>query len=220
MAKKRIDVTMLIDRSGSTGDCPDGGNVTFAKLMENAIDDFIKDQQKYDDSCLTVYTFHSTGTFQNEFLEKEFKDITEPIKIIPAHMTALIDAWCLVIDETGKRLSAKAEHERPNEVLLIIVTDGKENDSREFSEEQLKKRIELQENTYNWKFSYFGANQVAKDVATKFGITRGQTMSYTPDKNGTYAASTAFCQTMSSIRTDSYVAKDINQEDILKSTES
>jgi hypothetical protein len=50
----------------------------------------------------------------------------------PRGRTALLDAIGRTIDSTGARLAALLEQDRPDHVLLVIITDGLENASTDF----------------------------------------------------------------------------------------
>ena len=52
--------------------------------------------------------------------------------------TALNDAVCIAIDTIGHEFAKMPEDERPEHVLCVIITDGMENASREFSSKDVK----------------------------------------------------------------------------------
>ena len=64
----------------------------------------------------------------------------------------------------------------PN-VLVVIITDGDENASREYTLDAIKVLIKQKEGE-GWTFIYLGANQDAFAVGSTFGLSKGQTMSY------------------------------------------
>jgi hypothetical protein len=88
----------------------------------------------------------------------------------PRGNTALLDAVGRAIVETGERLRALPENERPGLVVFVIVTDGQENSSREYTKARVKEMIEHQQNVYKWQFTYLGANQDAFAEAGGMGI--------------------------------------------------
>ena len=75
--------------------------------------------------------------------------------------TALLDAMDRAISETGIRLSAIEEAQRPGPV--VFVTDGAENSSKEFTCDKSRQMIEDQQYVYNWQFTFLTANQDASD---------------------------------------------------------
>lgn len=71
-----------------------------------------------------------------------------------------------------------------DKVLFVIVTDGLENASREFSYSDVKKMIEAHEGD-GWEFLFLGANIDAAEEAGKIGIRRSRSARYVPDGQGT-----------------------------------
>ena len=102
-------------------------------------------------------------------------------------MTALLDAGGRASTETGDRLGKMAEHDRPGLVVLVIITDGHENSSHEFTRPQIRSMIELQQKTYNWQFTFLGANQDAFAEAGALGIAPSASANY-----ATRSATSAF----------------------------
>jgi uncharacterized protein YegL len=88
----------------------------------------------------------------------------------PGGMTALLDAVGKTIDEVGRRLAATSEDERPEKVIFMVLTDGEENSSKEYTKDQVKEKTELQKNDYKWEFVFIGSNQDACANAGKMGI--------------------------------------------------
>ena len=85
--------------------------------------------------------------------------------------TALNDAVCTAIDTMGREFSEMPESERPENVLCVIITDGQENASKEFSTADVKKRIQHQQDVYKWEFLFLAANQDAFEVGETIGLS-------------------------------------------------
>ncbi len=64
-------------------------------------------------------------------------------------------------------------------VLFIIQTDGEENDSREFTRQQINDQIK-ERTEAGWQFVFMGSNQDAWVAGHELGLTRNQTLSYDP----------------------------------------
>ena len=93
-------------------------------------------------------------------------------------LTALVDAIGKTLDEVGARLAATDESERPEHVVVCIMTDGQENSSTEYTREQVKEKLRVQQEDYNWQIVYLGADQDAFTAADGYGIGRHSTMAY------------------------------------------
>ena len=87
--------------------------------------------------------------------------------------TALYDAICKAVDTLGMEFAAMPEEERPEKVIVTIVTDGHENASRRYTLEDVRERINRQTCEYNWEFVYLAANQdefEAKCISHSMGV--------------------------------------------------
>jgi hypothetical protein len=95
------------------------------------------------------------------------------------------------INETGCRLAAMPEDQRPGLVVFVIVTDGEENSSHEFTKAQIKEVIERQQSVYSWQFTFLGANQDAFAEAGSLGIAKISTANYAQNNSKMAFASAA-----------------------------
>ncbi len=201
--RNATDITMILDRSGSMSDCK--------VSMEEALNGFITDQKTVKGECK-----FSLVKFDTEYeLSLSSSDIRNvgKITIEPRGGTALLDAIGRTIDQTGQRLANMQEHERPEKVLIVIVTDGEENQSREYiapptqvqkvaardwntyrsnlvltpgynPSQRVFDMITHQRDVYKWEFMFLGANQDAIATASKLGIPIGSTMSFDTSDGG------------------------------------
>jgi hypothetical protein len=114
-----------------------------------------------------------------------------PFKLSPRGGTALLDAVGRAINETGARLAAMAELDRPKLVVFVIVTDGGENSSNEFTKAKVKEMVTHQTDVYKWHFLYLGANQDAFAEAGNMGIPTSGAARYSGLHVGAAYAATA-----------------------------
>lgn len=166
------DITLLIDRSGSMSSIKAEAN--------GAVNHFIESQKDGDGQVnISIYQF-------DNLLEKVCvgKPISEApqFEIFPRGMTALYDAMGKVMIKTGQRLADMAESDRPGLVIVVIMTDGLENNSVEFTQAQIAEMVKHQEEKYSWKFTYLGANQDAILEAGKVGLSPLAAATYAPSK--------------------------------------
>jgi hypothetical protein len=174
MKSDLTDITLVVDRSGS-----------MEKVREDAeggVNSFIEQQAKEPgEALLTLVQFDT----EYEFLHKGVP-ITEVPKyqLVPRGMTALLDAVGRAINETGERLAKMDELDRPGLVIFVVMTDGLENSSKEFSKSDVKAMIERQQEKYNWHFTFLGANQDAFAEAGSMGIHAAGAANYAIDKVG------------------------------------
>lgn len=92
---------------------------------------------------------------------------------VPRGSTALLDAIGRTIDDLGKQLEGTPEADRPNQVIIAILTDGEENCSRHHPWQSVAKLIRHQTENYHWQFLFLGANQDAIAVTLRKEEERG-----------------------------------------------
>jgi len=172
MKSNLTDITLVVDRSGS-----------MAQVREDAeggVNTFIAEQAKQPgEALLTLVQFDT----EYEFLHKGVSIRKVPkYELVPRGMTALLDAVGRAVNETGERLAKMEEKDRPGLVVFVVMTDGEENSSKEFTKPQLKKMIERQQNEYQWHFTFLGANQDAFAEADGMGIQAAGAANWAMDK--------------------------------------
>ena len=69
-------------------------------------------------------------------------------------------------------------------VMFVIITDGEENSSREYSSDKVKAQIEREKEKYGWEFIFLGANIDAVQTASRFGIAPDRAQNYHADSEG------------------------------------
>ena len=114
--------------------------------------------------------------------------------------TALNDAVCIAIDTIGHEFAKMPEDERPEHVLCVIITDGMENASREFSSKDVKARIERQKTAYSWQFLFLAANQDAFASGAAFGIDHNSCKNFMANFEGVNTICTQMDFFMDNIR--------------------
>ena len=100
----------------------------------------------------------------------------------PNGWTALNDAVAYTIDHVGGKLRAMKEEDRPDKVIVLIMTDGEENRSKKYPNRlngarKVGEMIKHQREKYKWEFVMVGANFDMTEVIMDFNI---------PVKNAAY----------------------------------
>lgn len=104
---------------------------------------------------------------------------------VPAGWTALLDAIGRTIDETGARFRAMPERHRPGKVVFVVITDGLENMSKEFTRPRVFEMIEHQRKHYSWEVVFLGANQDAIAEGASIGVNIDNSMTVADNATGT-----------------------------------
>lgn len=168
MNKNLTELVLVVDRSGSMMSCKNdaqGGINAFIEKQKNEPGEANLTLVQFDG----LYEFVENGT--------PIKNV-KPYDLQPRGNTALLDAVGRAISETGSRLAAMNEADRPGLVIVVIVTDGQENASKEYKNDQIKEMIKTQQEKYNWQFIFLGATADTFDVASTIGIGAAGTALY------------------------------------------
>ena len=120
--------------------------------------------------------------------------------------TALLDAIGRSIDKTANAQRGTADEERAEKVLFVIITDGMENASREYSADRIRNMISAQKEQAGWEFLFLGANMDAIQVASHFGIAADRAVTYRADKAGTGLNYDVLSDTVGTVRTGAPIA--------------
>ncbi|MDE6590980.1 MAG: hypothetical protein K2K53_11690, partial [Oscillospiraceae bacterium] len=114
--------------------------------------------------------------------------------------TALLDAIGRTIQKLVSVQKNTAEEYQAEHVMFVIITDGAENSSREYSADQVKSMIEHEKEAYGWEFVFLGANIDAVETAGRFGIAPDRAVDYVPDGAGTELNFRAMSETAACFR--------------------
>lgn len=180
-------ILLIVDRSGSMQ--------MIQADAEGAIASFVADQAKVPGKC-TIRLVDFDTEYRVVYPSTPVADVP-PYTLTPRGMTALLDAVGKGITEFGEELTALPDDQRPGKVIVVVQTDGEENSSREWTNDQVKSLIKQQEEGYAWTFLYLGANQDAISVGGRMGFNPGQSMTYDvhATRGATFAASNLVTRT-------------------------
>jgi hypothetical protein len=154
-----MDIIFIMDRSGSmTG---------FSEDTIGGFNSFIEKEKEKD-----ITTYVTTILFDNDYeILYERKEINKVEKLTekeywPRGSTALLDAIGKTITSFERKIDGKA--------LVVIMTDGYENASVEFSKKQIKEMIDK----HDWEFIYLGAEIDSYSEASQFGFSKSRIANY------------------------------------------
>ena len=97
--------------------------------------------------------------------------------------TALLDAVGTAIEKMENVQKHLPESYRAGKIIFVITTDGLENSSEHFTQNQIRRMIETKKE-YGWEFLFLGANIDAGKEAEKIGIARNRSVTYENDSEG------------------------------------
>lgn len=195
------EIVFILDRSGS-----------MQAMVEPAISGFnrlLREQQQAPGSARFTLVL-----FDDQYeVPCQAVPIAEVVELdtstfVPRGSTALLDAIGLTIDQLGKKLQQTPELDRPDQVMIAILTDGEENASSRYTWHDIAKRIQHQTEKYQWQFLFLGANQDAIATAGKINIHSSNTANFSSNENSYVSAKGALSRKMSAVRRRSQGATD------------
>ncbi|MGD0739833.1 MAG: vWA domain-containing protein [Terracidiphilus sp.] len=185
-------IAIVLDRSGSMESCKEStvsGFNEFIRTQQELPGEAMVKLVQFDDRYETVFDMNL----------KLCPELTQNT-FVPRGSTALLDAQGRTIVELGKELAALPENERPSKVVVVTLTDGLENASKEYNLERIGELIREQRDKYNWDFVFLGANQDAIQTAAAMNIPLPSAMSYSTSKAGIAATMAAVSHYVGSAR--------------------
>jgi hypothetical protein len=157
---------IVFDMSGSMSSLPNS---------VSTINEFIESQKTgpIEENTLSLYFFNDYLT--EVFTNKPVKEVS-PIKLgeyNPDGCTALLDA-------VGKTITRFSEE---SHVFMVILTDGEENSSTEYTPRKINKMIKTKKEL-GWKFKFLATNQDSWKTGKDFGLDQEDCMNYEYTQDG------------------------------------
>ena len=173
------EIICVLDMSGSMASVRDDALGGFKE--------FLKEQKTLGDPNITIIWFDDS--FEVGY-EGKLADMPEPTVWPIRGMTALNDA----IGKTFRHVAERFNREHPEKVTMAILTDGEENDSKEFSKSAVADLIKEHQDKYNWDVIFLAADQDAWAVAQDYNIKKTNAINYSSDR--TYDGFAAMASTV------------------------
>lgn len=161
-------VTFVLDSSGSMSKIEDD--------TKGGFNVFLQEQQEEEGTAtVTLYDFDSTVelVYRNRPIADAPKLDNENYR--PGGKTALHDAIVRAVDETAEQIETTAPRDQPENVIIVVLTDGKENAS-ETPQDVVRDRVEDRREESGWEFLFIGANQDAALTAQEMGMDQDKSL--------------------------------------------
>jgi uncharacterized protein YegL len=169
---RSILINFVLDKSGSME--------TIRSATISGFNEFKNDQARAEGTALMTLTLFDTrfDTVATAVPVGNVLDLTSA-SYAPQGNTALYDA----VGHTLRLTDEYVAKHHPDQVLFVIMTDGEENSSREFSRDKIFALIEDRQRDAGYEFIYLGANQDSYLAGRAMGIRAGRMLDYdaTPD---------------------------------------
>lgn len=160
-----LDLIFLIDRSGSM--------YGSEKDTMGGFNSFIEKERKkeFNTNVTTILFDHGYEVLYKRKSINDVKELTSEEYYVRGS-TALLDAIGKTIISLDKEID--------NKVLFVIMTDGMENSSVEFSKAQISNMIK----NHTWEFIFIGADIDSYAEAGNIGIKRSRVANYEKSRDG------------------------------------
>ena len=173
---KKTELIFILDRSGSMGglesDTIGGFNAT------------INDQKTLEEKTrVTTILFDNFFEILHDRIDlQDLPTLTEKDYFVRGS-TALYDAVALGINKIVNVQKQTKQDGRADKVIMVIITDGYENSSRETNAVMLHKMIDGCKKD-GWEFLFLGADIDAQAAAGAIGIESSRASNFVKDAQG------------------------------------
>lgn len=167
-------ICMILDRSGSMAGRESD--------VIGGVNSFLEEQKKLPDpATIALVRFDSEAVerFRQMGNLADIKPL-EKEEYLPRASTPLLD----VVGKTINELDEDWKREQPDRCIVVIVTDGAENCSREYTKAKIKEMIQVRQDSKKWAFIYLGTEVDAFAEAGGIGVAHGNTAGYVKSAAG------------------------------------
>ena len=200
MKKDLTELVFILDKSGSMSG--------LEKDTIGGYNSLLKKQKKIAGECrITTVLFDNNYELLHDRIDLEaIKPLTEKDYEVGGS-TALLDAVGMTINKLIAVENNTAKKYQAGKVLFVIITDGMENSSKEYSREKVRDLIEQQKKA-GWEFIFLGANIDAVQAAGTIGIKPDRAQNYQATGSGVKTNYSRMSETVSDFRTKNKISED------------
>ena len=192
------EMVFILDRSGSMANLVSDTIGGYNSLIE-------KQKKEPGEAAVTTVLFDDQYDVvcDNTDIQK-VEPMTDKVYFARG-MTALLDAIGKTIHTVAARQKTAVDSAIPAKTVVVIMTDGMENASKEYSYKAIQELIERQQKESGWEFLFMGANIDAIGTAAKMGISANRAANYHADSVGTARNFASVSKTFSAVRGEGVV---------------
>ncbi len=174
-----MKIWLLLDRSGSMS--------RLRRAVVAETNRLLDEQRAQEGGCrITLAQFDSRAPFELIIDDEPIADV-RPLReedYAPRGGTPLFDAIGSLVARADERIRRRERDGQPEEdQTLIILTDGRENASREFTGAQIAALLDARKEA-GWAIAYLGANQDALAEADRIGVDQRSASNFRATDDG------------------------------------
>lgn len=190
---KTTEIAFILDRSGSMAPHTEAAIAGF--------NEFLRDQQQVGGQArLTLVLFDDQYEIPVDNIPVCEVVGLDTRSYTTRGSTALLDAIGRTVDAFKVRIRDLPEHQRPDQVIFAIFTDGQENSSSHYTWNQIAGKIRRRQARQGWEFLFLGANQDAIATAAQMNIHARNAATASASADGVRGSAKAFSRKVQAIR--------------------
>ncbi|MBN2859675.1 MAG: VWA domain-containing protein [Sphaerochaetaceae bacterium] len=170
---KETEIVFIIDRSGSMSGLEKDTVGSFTSFLT-------RQRELTPDAVITTVLFNDTYEIRHMRVSIRDAQLKESEYQVGG-MTALYDAVGRCIME----VSQQRREGSAGPVVCVIITDGQENASREFSSPVIRHMI-ADKRALGWDFLFYGARIDENEVGEDLGVLKEDISAFTPSPEGVH----------------------------------
>lgn len=176
-----VEIACIIDRSGSMS--------AIKKDAIGGFNEFLAGQQKVEGKArLTLVLFDDQYDMVHDGVDLQAVAPFTGESYVPRGHTAMLDAIGKTLSTINDRIMRTLASERPDKVIIAILTDGEENASLEYSRKAVSKMIAQLKKERHWEFFFLAANQDVVEAAASLSIDHNSSISFRSEGQDTRRA--------------------------------
>lgn len=188
-------VSVILDRSGSMSAIRDD--------VIEGFNAFLRAQQALPGKAtLTLVQFDSVAPCEIVHRFVPIADVPPLSRatFMPRGATPLLDALGRSILDIENTLAQRDVADRPDAIVVVMITDGMESASREFTLDDVHWLLTQKQSREHWRFMCRSADPAALELACAAGMRRADTAYFSADARGVANAWTSISSALEATR--------------------
>ena len=188
-----VQIICILDRSGSMRELADDTIGGYNSFLD-------KQKQNPGKADVTTILFDDQYEVISEAVDLNKAKYLTSEEYYARGSTALLDAVGRTISTTLGKMEKEKICPAKRRVIVLVMTDGLENSSREYNKSDVKSLIEATTKVYHWNYIFIGANIDSVSEAKSLGISAKNTANFSHDRSGVHKSFSLMDSAASEVR--------------------